>query len=282
MSALSGRIALVTRQIASGRAMLAAEVVGRGVPIVFLHAAVCDRRMWRAQLAVVGANNRAIAYDRRGFGESHWEKEGFSAVADLLAVIDALGDGEPAILVACSQGGRIALDAALLHPSYVRGLVLISPSVSGAPAPAYAPEIEHLMAQQKEVEKAGDLDRVNAIKAQLWLDGPLQPEGRVTGEVRRLFLDMNGTALRSPPTGTNIDAVLAFDRLGEILAPSLVIWGDLDFPHIQERSRCMAATMKSAEGKELTDTAHLPSLDRPTEVTGLITAFIDRCSDRRR
>jgi len=53
------------RQIASGRAMLAAEVVGSGDPVVFLHAGVCDRRMWRAQLDGVGANNKAIAYDRR-------------------------------------------------------------------------------------------------------------------------------------------------------------------------------------------------------------------------
>jgi len=38
------------RQITSGQAMLAATVAGDGDPVVFLHAAVCDRRMWRAQL----------------------------------------------------------------------------------------------------------------------------------------------------------------------------------------------------------------------------------------
>jgi pimeloyl-ACP methyl ester carboxylesterase len=110
-------------RIASGRATLAAEVVGSGDPVVFLHAGVCDSRMWRAQLDGVGANNKAIAYDRRGFGETRAEKEDFSAVADLMAVIDAMANGTPTILVGCSQGGRIALDAALRHPSYVRALV---------------------------------------------------------------------------------------------------------------------------------------------------------------
>lgn len=48
--------------------------------------------MWHAQLDGIGADNRAIAYDRRGFGETRAEKESFSAVADLMAVIDATAD----------------------------------------------------------------------------------------------------------------------------------------------------------------------------------------------
>ena len=247
-------------RIASGRATLAAEVVGSGDPIVFLHAAVCDSRMWRAQLDGVRAGNKAIAYDRRGFGETHAEKEDFSAVADLMAVIDAMANGRPAILVGCSQGGGIALDAALRHPSSIRALVLIAPNVTGAPEPIYPPEIKGVMLQLKEAQEAGDLDRVNAIKARLWLDGPLAPEDRVTGPARRLFHDMHAIALRSPPTGANLDVAPAFDRLGEISAPSLVIWGDLDFPFVQERCRHIARTVLNASAHELTGAAHLPSL----------------------
>jgi pimeloyl-ACP methyl ester carboxylesterase len=268
-------------QITSGQARLAATVVGDGDPVVFLHAAVCDSRMWRAQLDAIGASHKAITYDRRGFGETRAEKEDFSAVADLIAVIDAVGNGAPAILVGCSQGGRVALDTALLHPSYVRALVLIAPAVSGAPEPIYSPDIEGVMAGLKDAEQAADLDRVNAIKAHLWLDGPLQPEGRVTGEARRLFLDMNAIALRSPPIGSNLDVAPTFHRLGEISAPSLVMWGDFDFPHIQERCRHIATAMPNASGHVLTGTAHLPSLERPTEITGLLAEFIDRCSGRR-
>src|SRR6476646_6494718 len=132
-------------QIASGQARLAVNVAGDGDPVVFLHAAVCDSRMWRAQLDAVSASNRAIAYDRRGFGETRAEKENFSSVADLMAVIDAAGNGAAAILVGCSQGGPVALDAALLHPSHVRALVLIAPAVSGAPEPIHPPDVEGLM-----------------------------------------------------------------------------------------------------------------------------------------
>lgn len=263
-----------TDRIPSGRATLAAVVVGSGDPVVFLHAAVCDSRMWRAQLDAVGANHKAIAYDRRGFGRTVAEKEDHSAVADLLAVIDAVANGAPATLVACSQGGRVALDAALLHPARIRRLVLISPSVFGAPDPVLPPEIKALTAAQKKAEEAGDLDRVNAIKAHLWLDGPLQPEGRVAGSARQLFLDMNGIALRMPPAGTNLDNVPAFQRLAEIAVPALVICGDCDFPHIHTRSRDMAATMQNASFHSLAGAAHLPSLERPADVTRLLTACI--------
>ncbi|MBR1283962.1 alpha/beta hydrolase [Bradyrhizobium sp. AUGA SZCCT0177] len=268
-------------RIASGRATLAAEVVGSGDPVVFLHAAVCDSRMWRAQLDGVGATHKAIAYDQRGFGQTRAEKQDYSAVADLMAVIDAMGNGTPAILVGCSRGGGIAIDAALRHPSDVRALVLIAPNVTGAPEPIYPPEIKGVMTELQEAQAVGDLDQVNAIKARLWLGGPLAPEGRVTGEARRLFHDMHAIALRSPPTGSNLDIAPAFHRLDEISAPSLVIWGDLDFPFVQDRCRHVASTMPNGSRHELAGVAHLPSLERPADITGLLTEFINRCSGRR-
>lgn len=263
-------------RITSGRAALAAEIVGHGAPVVFLHANVADRRMWRAQLDAVGATHKAIAYDRRGFGETRAEKEDHSCVTDLMAVLAATAEGKPAILVGCSLGGRVVIDAAVRHPAAVRGVVLVAPGVAGAPDPVYPPDIAALLAQSKSVEQGGDLDRINAMKARIWLDGVLSREGRVAGPARELFLDMNGIALRSPPVGSDIDVTLTYHRLGDIAVPALVIWGSFDFPHIQERSRKIVTMMPKAVGQELTGTAHLPSLDRPDDVARLITDFIAR------
>lgn len=269
-------------RISSGCAVLATETVGNGTPVIFLHASVCDRRMWRSQLDTVGSAYKAIAYDRRGFGETQADLENFSAVADLMAIADAAANGRPAILVGCSQGGRIAIDAALQHPSRFLALVLIAPSVGGAPEATYPPDIEDLVEQQKASEEADDLDRINEIKARLWLDGPLAPEGRVRGEMRRLFLNMNAIALRSPPQGLNLDPETAFHHLGEITVPSLIIQGNLDFPHIQQRSRHIATTIPLGKHRELPGAAHLPSLERPTEISDLIVEFIGHIlSDKR-
>jgi len=264
-------------KVVSGAATLAAEIVGSGPAVVFLHANVCDRRMWRTQLDAVGVNCRAIAYDRRGFGETTSGAEDYSAVADLIAVLDATVGASPAILVGCSQGANIALGASLMHPSRVRGLVLISPTVAGAPEAIYSPDLAEMVAQQKQAEAARDLDRLNEIKARLFLDGPLAPEGRVAGDTRRLFLEMNAIALSAAPGGVNRDNWSIFGRLAEIVAPSLVIWGTLDFPHIQERGRAVAAMLPDAHARELPDTAHLPSLEQPQAVTGLILDQVGRC-----
>lgn len=95
--------------VTSGRARLATEIVGSGTAIVFLHANVCDRRMWRDQLNGLGATHKAVAYDRRGFGETQAELEDFSALADLVAVLDATADGKRAVLVGCSSAGASRL-----------------------------------------------------------------------------------------------------------------------------------------------------------------------------
>ncbi|OCZ65119.1 alpha/beta hydrolase [Achromobacter xylosoxidans] len=256
----------------SGQAVLAAQAVGDGIPVVFLHAAVCDRRMWRAQLDGLGAGYRAIAYDRRGAGDTRAEPATHSAVADLIAVLDAATGDAPAVLVGCSQGARVALDTALMHPARVRGLVLISPTVAGAPEAVLAPAMQSL----KAAEAAGDIDRVNALKARLFLDGPLAVEGRVGGALRELFLDMNGRVLRAAPVGASADTVPAFDRLSDCQAPTLVAWGSLDFPHIQERARLIAARLPHGTAWEVAGAAHLPSLERPADFTARIAAFIRR------
>jgi pimeloyl-ACP methyl ester carboxylesterase len=262
------------RHVASGHASLATWREGRGDPVVFLHAGVADSRMWEPQRREVSKGHCAIAYDRRGFGETRTTLEDFSSVGDLLAVLNDAAPERRAVLVGCSQGGKVAIDAALTHPDRVRALVLIAPSVSGAPRAEHPPEIARLLRELHQAEEAGNLDAVNLMEARLWLDGPLAPVGRVGGEARSLFLAMNGIALRAGDLGTDTDTVGAYDRLGEVLAPALVIYGDLDFPHIQARCRLMGQTLPRAKVHQLAGVAHLPSLERPEAVGGIVAEFI--------
>lgn len=83
-----------------------------GIPVLFLHANVADRRMWRGQWDALTTTHPVISYDRRGFGESRtlWSTP-YSNVTDLWDVMDSLGY-DRAVLVGCSMGGRIAIGAA--------------------------------------------------------------------------------------------------------------------------------------------------------------------------
>ena len=258
----------------SGKARLTGVQDGKGEAIVFLHAGVCDKRMWRDQMAAFANRYRVVAYDRRGFGETTYQEETFSHMRDLGAVLDALKI-ERATLVGCSQGGRFAVDFALAHPKRVAGLVLVAPAIGGAPQPDDMPEdIETLLEQAEQAEDQKHFDLVNQIEAHLWLDGPRSPEGRVQGSARDLFLRMNIIPLKGASPGKDTPATDSFKRLKEIAAPTLVMWGDLDFPHLQERCALLGKRIKGAKSELMPGTAHLPNLEQPKKFNELLERFL--------
>jgi pimeloyl-ACP methyl ester carboxylesterase len=253
-----------------GEANLVGEQVGEGRPLVFLHAGVADKRMWRPQMVSLSSSFRTLAYDRRGFGETETADVPFSHAEDLRQVLDRL-DIQNVSLVGCSQGGRVAIDFTLAYPDRVESLVLIAPAISGAPPPQSFPaRALDLDAALDAADEAGDLDRVNAIEAIFWLDGPTSPEGRVGGALRDLFLDMNGIALARPDLAQEIDPPSAYEHVVDLRLPVLVLWGDLDFPHVQDRCRYLAETIPGARGQVIPATAHLPNLERPQLMNALI------------
>ena len=269
----------MTTVVPSGKARLRVEGGGSGVPVVFLHAGVADRRMWRDQLdefALHAVQFRTLAYDRRGFGETPHADEPYSHVGDLFAMLDTVAAGEPAILVGCSQGGRIAIDAAVAEPGRVRALVLVAPAISGAPAvDSFPAAIVALLEALERAETAGDVDGINALEAHAWLDGPAVTEGRVAGPARELFLAMNGIALRAVPRGREIEPKPAYARLRQIAVPTLVMWGELDFPHLVARCEHLAAHVPRAQTHVFRNAAHLPNLEYPDAFNRALVGFCE-------
>ena len=269
--------------VRSGDTEIAVESAGKGAPVVLLHAGVADRRMWRCELDVLArAGFHACSYDRRGFGDTLHVDQTWSHVGDLAAVLDAFAPGKPAILVGCSQGGRIAIDLALAQPKRVAGLMLVAPAVSGAPEPGPLPAAIQAWVDRVERAEAGnDVDAINLLEAHAWLDGPLAPEGRVGGPTRTLFLSMNEIALRAEERGMRVDPAPAYDRVHQIECPTLVAWGDLDFPGVIDNCLHLAGAMKNARRHVFVNAAHLPNLEQPDEFGRLLVDFCRSASERR-
>ena len=243
---------------------------GNAQLVVLLHEGVSDRRGWRQVAQRLAPQVTAVAYDRRGYGESAVSTAPFRHADDLLAVLDQ-GGAERAWLAGASAGGGLALDTALLTPDRVAGLVLLGTAVSGAPEPELDPDTQRFDALLDAALAAGNLEEINRLETWLWLDGPSQPEGRVSGAARALALDMNEIILRNGARedegGSGVDA---WQRLNEVQAPVTVACGELDVPFIVIRSRQLADRLPHARYRELPGMAHQPYLEQPGQVADLL------------
>lgn len=261
---------------ASG-ATLVTETAGAGPAVVCLHAGVADRRSWRAVGADLDSDHQVVAYDRRGFGDTVYEPGPHDHVDDLFAVMDTL-ELDSAVLVGNSQGGRVAIDAALRDGARVAGLVLVSAAWTGAPAwEQQMPEaLARLDAALDDADEAGDVDVLNRLEAWLWLDGWAGPEGRVGGPERALFLDMNRRALTAADPGELADLPPAWPRLAELALPVTVVEGDLDLPWSLWKAQQAVAAMPDAHLEVLAGVAHLAGLERPAQLASLVRDLVAR------
>lgn len=262
-------------EIAFDGAVLRGEADGFGMPVVFLHAGVTDRRMWAAQMAELAAEGyHVVSYDRRGFGETETRDVPFNHLVDLEAVLDQLSI-HAAILVGASMGGGLAIDFALEHPERTVGLVLVGTAITGAEGAEVPDEAAELEDALDYATERGNLDTVNRIEAHLWLDGPLSEAGRVDGPARELFLKMNAVHLNHPELTEEEEPEPAVDSLHLITAPTLLVVGELDFPDIVARHEDLSEELENAFAVVLEDTAHFPSLERPDLFNPLLLEFLE-------
>ena len=250
-----------------------------GIPVVFLHAGVCDHRMWAAEVEAIAEEGfRTLAYARRGFGDATSPDEAFSHLDDLEAVLSHFGI-HAAVFVGCSMGGGLAIDFALKHPGRTAGLVLVGTAITGGDYDLSDTD-KQMEAVLEDAEERGDPEFQNKVDAHAWLDGPRSANGRVGGAVRELFLDMNLKALtRQPRLTEEIKRPSARDRIGDINAPTLLVAGDLDFNYILNRHDGLSEDLPNAFAAIIEGTAHLPNLERPDLFQPLLVEFLDALDD---
>lgn len=259
----------------SGDAMIAWSSAGEGLnAVVFVHAGIADRRMWRHQLAAVPDGFRFVSLDLRGHGDTRLTDERFSNQDDVLAVMDHL-DIFQGVLVGCSMGGGTVIDVALAAPHRVDGLVLIGTSSPGFEPDNYEPP------QWPEILKAyeaGDMDRVAALDAEVWVVGHGRDRAEVSEDVIAEMIEMDLIVL---PGEERRDELLdpieppRAGRMDEIDEPVLVVVGAHDLPDIHQSGRHLAETRSHREMVIIPGAAHLPSLEQPEAFNEALFGFLD-------
>jgi 2-hydroxy-6-oxonona-2,4-dienedioate hydrolase len=269
-----------TAQVKSGfanidNAKIYYETAGKGSPLVMIHAGVADSRQWNQEFTAFAQSYQVIRYDMRGYGKSEPVDGEFSHMSDLVSLLDALEIREPLVMMGCSMGGGLAMDFALTYPSRVKALILAGSGPSGLQLDVATPS---KFAEAEKAFEAGDLDLVAEIETQIWFDGMDRMPEQVNQAMRELLREMDRIALshevkelgkRLPNTQTP-----AFDRLGDLDIPVLVIVGAHDTPYILAAADYMLEKIRSAKKAIIADAAHLANMDQPHEFQGIVKDFL--------
>ena len=108
-----------------GELHIAYQRVGDGPPVVFVHGAAEDGRIWEPQLVGLASDFTVVAWDEPGAGQSSDLPESFGLTdfSDALAaLIRSLGLG-PAHVAGLSWGGTVTLELYRRHPELVATLL---------------------------------------------------------------------------------------------------------------------------------------------------------------
>ena len=107
---------------------IAFERKGEGPPLILLHGALSDSRMWRKQIDEFSDNFTVIAWDAPGCGQSADPPETFRLpdFADSLATFIKNVGVDRAHVLGLSLGGGLALEFYHRHPAVPKTLILAS------------------------------------------------------------------------------------------------------------------------------------------------------------
>jgi len=275
---------MLTPEIKSGfanidNAKVYYEVAGKGLPLVMIHAGVADSRQWNNEFTNFAQSYQVIRYDMRGYGKSEPVDGEYSHMSDLVSLLEALEIHEPLVMMGCSMGGGLAMDFALTYPSRAKSLIMVDAGPSGLELNVATPT---KFADAEKAFEAGNLDLVAEIETQIWFDGTDRTPEQVNPAMRKLLYEMNRLALsyevkqlgkRQPNTQTP-----AFDRLGDLNIPVLIIVGTHDTAYILAAADYMTEKIQSARKVIIEDAAHLPNMDQPHEFQRTVKDFLESLS----
>ncbi len=251
--------------------------------IVWIHGLTGSWQNWLENLPYFARTHRCIAMDLPGFGESELPIEkitisGYAAAVDeLLGVLGVTR----ATVVGNSMGGFIGAELAIRFGTWVEKLVLVS---------AAGLTVEH----QRNDRALALLRRGSGLLAlgTGWLASKSdalarRPRSRlamlniVAAHPERLPAPLVAEQLRGAGKPGFIDALDALtsypirDRLGEITAPTLVVWGTKDMLVPVRDAWVFGELIADARVVVYEDTGHVSMFERPAAFNALVEDFLE-------
>jgi pimeloyl-ACP methyl ester carboxylesterase len=250
------------------------EVAGEGQPFLMVHAGIADKSMWDDQFDFFARNYKVVRYDMRGYGQSLPVADDYQRHEDIRALLDFLNI-DHAYLMGCSMGGGACMNFALDYPERADALIMVGSAPVGFAYDEWSPS--PLDEAMEAAYEKGDLERVNEVAMQIFVDGKGRTAYQVNSALRKKVYDMNMIALRNEKLmGKDVPLpTSAAKRIGELHLPVLIVMGDLDEEYIARAADFMTANIPGARKIVMQGTAHLPNMEFPQEFNAHVQAFLD-------
>jgi len=237
------------------------ERAGEGFPVVLIHPGLWDSRIWDDQFDEFARHHDVVRYDLRGYGRSDQPDRPYSDLRDLRYLLGELGI-ERCALVGCATGAQLSLDMALMHPSLVDAIVMVSPGITG-----YAwndSGLEILVDEVADAVRAGELERAMEVELAVWapLTVRAAPRAREIAMDNRQVLRLADSLVELPPS--------AIANLGDVDAATLVIVGDHDLEEIHQIADVLAAGIPGAIKRVIANADQLVNVARPDRFNRLV------------
>ncbi len=259
-----------------GDGQLYYETAGKGMPLVFSHAAFLDSRMFDAVWEPLAKHFCVIRYDMRGFGQSSPVTGPLCRRDDLNQLLKHLEVTE-AHLVGCSNGGQISLDLALEQPQRFKSLTLVDSTPSGFELHGEPPRY---MLEMFDAMQKGDIDRSNELQIRIWLDGETRDPEQVDSTLRKKALEMNrisvsqSTFFIADTQPINPLDPPAITRLESVNCPTWIVAGSLDHPEVLRAADEMVKRIPNARKALIESAGHVPSYEQPDTFVKLLLDFL--------
>ncbi|MFC3170407.1 alpha/beta fold hydrolase [Paracoccus fontiphilus] len=236
--------------------------------LVLVHGYLGSAAHWRDQIARFGGRIRVVAPDLPGFGARSTETAPDSIAGfaqDILRQLDEQGV-QSFHLVGHSMGGMIAQEIAALAPARVGRLVLYGTGPQGALPNRFEP----IAASRARIMSEGLGPAIERIVASWFLTGEAAP-------------GYPGCADLASHVGTQaaLAALTAMeswdgrDRLGVIVAPTLVLWGDCDRSYGWSETEMLWRGIPRASLAVVPGAAHNVHQEKPEIFNRLLSDFLE-------
>ncbi len=249
---------------------IAYQRAGTGPPLVLVHGATADSRIWQPQLATLPDGFTVVAWDEPGAGRSSDvpTEFGLTDYANCLAIlIDTLELG-PAHVGGLSWGGTVVLELYRHHPSLVATLILAD-TYAGWKGSLPADEVRSRLEGVRQTLEAPveELDPGRALPG--WFAGA--PPAEFVPLLEEMAADVRPESVRTALT------VMAEadqrDLLPRIAVPTLLIWGELDARSPLSVARQFDQGIPDAELVAIPGAGHVSNLERPELFNAAVLDF---------